>query len=515
MTTKQQCNRSLMRYNPKHTVLVAAGVLYLMGCVGPRYHTRIDEYISFDDAYDTLSIDRPPPLWIDHPELDSLIDLAFERNLNILTAWTRVKQARAAGKIAGAGLFPVLSAGASASRSRISGISVGAGGGSDIGGGGAPGQQVPPGGTGEGTTGQASLTDETRKVNQFQTSFTASYEVDLWGRLIRRRLAAKWDAEAARADALAMSISLAARLTDTWLTMVAQRQTLDLLHEQLELSLKFEELTRLRFSQGLSSAIDLTQQKQQVETIRGRLAQTRGRVETLQHQMRIMLGQLPGSDTEITTRSLPEFPALQIQGVPVDLFEHRPDVSAAWLRLQAADARAAAAVLDFLPSLRLSGNIFSTAGEIADLFEQWLWSLSANFSQPLFQGGRLLGSMQQSDAAAQVEYYNYISTALTALQEVRDALVLIRTWETFLESLEEQEDAARKALRLSRERYAQGALPYFQVLTALQSLQRIQQNLIEARRQLLAYHVQLYRAVGGGFSFRGRQPEALEGNNNG
>jgi outer membrane protein TolC len=212
---------------------------------------------------------------------------------------------------------------------------------------------------------------------------------------------------------------------------------------------------------------------------------------------------------------LPSSPSLQITGVPADLFEHRPDVRAARLRLEAADARAAAAVLDFLPSLRLSGNLFSTASEIANLFEQWLWNLSASLSQPVFQGGRLLGSMQQADAAARVEYYNYINTSLTALREVRDALVLIRTQETFLESLAEQEDAAQKALRLSRERYAQGALPYLQVLTSLQSLQRIQQNLIEARRQLLAYHVQLYRAVGGGFSFRGRQPEGVEGNSNG
>ncbi len=498
-----------------YSVCVAAFLLSLQGCVGPRYSTRVDEYISFEDAYDTLSIEQPPSFWLQHPELDSLIDLAFERNPNILTAWTRVKQARAAGKIAGAGLFPALSAGASASRSKVSTISAGGAGSSDLGGDSPPGQQVPPTGPGGGPQGGANVVEETREVNQFQSSLTASWEVDLWGRLVRRRLAAKWDAEAAEADALAISISLAARLTETWLTLVAQRQTIDLLEDQLDLSLKFEELTRLRFSQGLTSAIDLTQQKQQVETTRGRLTQTRGREETLQHQMQTMLGQLPGGDMHFDTRTLPGLLEIQVSGVPADLFEHRPDVRAAWLRLKAADARAAAAVLDFLPSLRLSGNLFSTAQDIADLFEEWLWSISANLSQPVFQGGRILGSMRQADAAARVEYFNYLNTALTALREVRDALVLIRTQETYIESLEEQEDAAQKALRLSRERYAQGALPYLQVLTALQSLQRIQQNHIEARRQLLAYHVQLYRAAGGGFAFRGKQPKMLEGNSNG
>jgi outer membrane protein TolC len=230
------------------------------------------------------------------------------------------------------------------------------------------------------------------------------------------------------------------------------------------------------------------------------LTRARARVESIEYQLAVLLGMTPGREMPVLERQLPEPPALPVTGVPADLFSHRPDVRAAWLRLKAADARAAAAVLDVLPSMQLSGNLFSTAREIGKLFEEWLWSLSGNLSQSIFQGGRILAGMRQADATAEAQYYTYINTALTALREVRDALVMIRAQERYLESLREQAEDAQTVLDLSRERYAQGALPYLQVLTAIQSLQQTQQNLVEAQRQLLSNHIQLYRALGGRFA---------------
>ncbi len=475
----------------KRLVITILVVFFLQACVGPRYHAKVGEFVDFSQAYDTLSLHQAPSFWLQHAELDSLVILAFDRNPDILTAWARVRQARASAGLATSALFPSISATGSASRAKTTITSQGIG---------TNQQQQQPANPQLPTSGGAgSASEQTVHANQFQGSIAASYEVDLWGKLFRKRHAAVLEAQAAEADARAMSITLAARVIDTWLMLVAQRQTVDLLENQLETSRRFEELTRLRFSQGLSSAVDLAQQKQQVETVTGRLVLARARVKTLQHQIAVMLGHVPTYQAGFSTRVLPEPPELDISGVPRDLFSHRPDVRSAWHRLRAADARAAAAVLEFLPSLRLSANLFSNAREIAELFEDWLWTISANLSQPVFQGGRLFSAKKQANATAEAQYYSYINTALTALREVRDGLVGIRSQEAYLRSLQDQVVAAENVLNLSRERYAQGALPYLQVLTALQSLHQAQQNLIESHRQLLSNHVQLYRALGGSF----------------
>ncbi len=477
-------------------------------CVGPRYHTRIEEFISFEEAYDSLRIETPPAFWIEHEELSDLIALAYERNPDILSAAARVKQARAAALTAQAPLFPNLQASATASRSKTQSIAqTTAPPGQQPGG--QPGPQQPGQLPGDGA--QANFETEADYRNQFQASLAASYEVDLWTRLWRRRQAAFWDATAAAADSRAMSITLVSQLVDAWLTLIAQRQTLDLLESQLDIALRFVELIEFRFGQGLTSAADVAQQNQQAEQIRGRLAQVRGRIQALEHQIALIVGHRPGRNLHFVSRSLPEPPELVVAGLPADLFEHRPDVNAAWLRLKAADARAAAAALDFLPSIQLSANLFSTAGEIANLFDQWFWTLSGNVSQPVITGGRLIAGVKQANATAEIRYYTYINTALTALREVRDALVLIRTQEEYVASLHKQTEIAEKVLTISRERYAQGASPYLQVLTAFQSFRQAQLSLVDANRQLLSYHVQLYRAVGGQFMARTENRERSDG----
>ncbi|MBD3422178.1 MAG: efflux transporter outer membrane subunit [Chitinivibrionales bacterium] len=483
---------------------VIVSMLCTFACVGPRYHTRIDEYISYEAAYDSVRIGRPPPLWIEHPEIDSLISRTFARNPDILTAWARVEQARAAAGLTTANLLPSVNASATASRTKTTGV------GSSLDPTGGQ-QQAPLGGGAP----QPQLSEQTTHVNQFQGSLAASYEVDLWGKLWRRRFAAVQEADAARFDAHAMSISITARVTDTWLMIVAQRQTVDLLENQLDVSKRFAELIELRFTHGMAPASDMVQQNQQVESIRGRLELAKGRMRTLEHQLAILLGRIPNHDVAVKERSLPQPPELPIDGVPVDLLELRPDIQSAWLRLKAADARAAGALFEMLPSLRLSANLFSNADEIAELFEEWLWSISASASQPLFTGGRLIAGYRQVKASAEAQYYAYLKSTLAALKEVRDALVLIRRQESYMQSLSEQVSAAQKALRLSRERYAQGALPYLQVLTSLQSLQQIQQNRIEAQRQLLSYHVQLYRAMGGGSGASATSPTARKDDTHG
>jgi outer membrane protein TolC len=177
-------------------------------------------------------------------------------------------------------------------------------------------------------------------------------------------------------------------------------------------------------------------------------------------------------------------------------------VQAAFLRIQAGDRRIAAAVADLFPKIRLSARLFFSNEEAARLFDETLWSIAALGTQQLFDGAQRFAEIDRTEAVADEQLQNYGQTLLVALREVQDALVSEAQQERFVASLNKQHEIARQALELARERYRLGSVDYLRVLTALQSLQRIEQDLVEGRRRQFSNRVQLCRALGGGWNER-------------
>ncbi len=106
------------------------------------------------------------------------------------------------------------------------------------------------------------------------------------------------------------------------------------------------------------------------------------------------------------------------------LLERRPDVRTAWLQIQAADQRVAAAVADRFPRLSLTGRATTANEQIEDLFDNWLASLAANLLAPLVDGGQRRAEVDRTRAVAAEALHDYGQTILEALAEVEDALVL-------------------------------------------------------------------------------------------
>jgi outer membrane protein TolC len=170
------------------------------------------------------------------------------------------------------------------------------------------------------------------------------------------------------------------------------------------------------------------------------------------------------------------------------------------LRLAAADYRVAAAVAARLPALRIgaeTGYESRDFGEIENIFDNWIWSLFANITWPVFDGGRRKAEVDRNKAVVKEALGAYGQVMLRALQEVEDALIQERKQAEFLIELERQVGLARDTLRAARMRYANGLSDYLPVLAALESLQTVERSQIVAERQLLSFRVQLYRALGG------------------
>jgi NodT family efflux transporter outer membrane factor (OMF) lipoprotein len=402
--------------------------------------------------------------------LDSLISRALAGNFSLQTAWDRVDSAYAVARKAGAALVPQVDAdiGIGTQKSRIN-----------------------------------SRTDSSQSYN---LGLAASYEVDLWGRIGSITTAAELDAQASTEELQTAALTLSAQVAATWFQLLEQRGQVEILGQQIRTNEKTLEIISLQFRTGQVGIADVLQQRQVVETQRGELALTTSRAQVRQNQLAILLGISPTNFTQATTENLDELPPLPSTGLQSDLIENRPDVRAAWLKLQAADKRVAAAVADRFPRLSLTGRASTTSEEIENLFDDWLASLAANLLAPIIDGGRRRAEVERTESIASEALHQYGQTVLDALLEVEDALTREKRQLEYLISVDRQLELAGQATERIRDRYLNGAEDYQRVLTSLISEQRLQRTRLTAKRELFENRVNLCRALAGGWEMT-RQPE--------
>jgi multidrug efflux system outer membrane protein len=404
------------------------------------------------------------------PALDALVAQALADNLDIAQAWARLEQATALARQAAAGQWPeiAIETGYSKSQSNFSG-----------------GERL----------GTFSVTTE-----RIPLTLGAAYEVDVWKRIASLKRGAVLDMEATREDVASVAMTLTAQVAEAWFSLVEQGAQAKLLEQQQTTGRTFLELTRLRFSQGLASALDVYQQRQQLAATRAEVPLVEAGREVFRHQLAVLVGDPPRAFEPPERDALPPLPPLPPTGLPSELLTRRPDVRSAHLRLAAADHRVAAAVADRLPALRIGGETGYESrdyAEIQNLFDNWIWSVFANITWPVFDGGRRKAEVDRNKAIVKEALGAYGQVMLRALQEVEDALIQERKQAEFLVELARQVELARDTLREARMRYANGLSDYLPVLAALESLQRVERSRILAERQLLSFRVQLYRALGG------------------
>jgi len=422
------------------------------------------------------------------PELNRLVEQVLSDNLNLKQAYARLDQAKAYADQAGASKQPWITMDAGAGRSRTN---------------------VP-------TPRSAETTPSYN--NQYFSSVGASYEIDLWGRLASLREAAESDVRASRSDVESMSMSLAAEVAETWFSIIEQRASLSLVREQLKVSETYLKLIQLRFGQGLVSALDVYQQRQQAAGTKAQIPLIESRISVLLHKMAVLTGQpvVSGEWSAIsgqwsvaarqlrrTKADLPDLPPLPRAGLPSELLTSRPDVQAARFRIAAADHRVGSAIADRFPSLRLSASTGFRASEFARLLENLIWDIAGSLSASLWEGGRKSAEVRRTRAVLKERVADYAQTALEAFQESEDALIREEYQRAYLEKLNIQTKFARKSLEESRARYLNGLDDYLRVLTSLTSVQMLEQKLISAKKQLLSYRIQLYRSLGGAWAVGG------------
>lgn len=326
----------------------------------------------------------------------------------------------------------------------------------------------------------------------------AAYQVDLWGQIGSRVEAEQFRADATAEDYQAVALSLAAEVTRTWFALVEAHAQLELLQDQIRTNRRGLKAQEERFQRGFVLSPDVLRQNQLVESTLEQEVVVRARIEVLEHQLAVLQGKLPQTAHYETGATLPGIPTLPAAGLPAELVMRRPDVRRDYMALRAADRDLAAAISDQYPRLSLTGSVVNAATSPETVFRDWFVSIGSQVVSPLLDGGQRRAEVDRTNAVLGQRFDQYGQSMLVAFQEVEDSLARERFQIQRIQKLIAQRDLAQVASERLFQQYLIGDADYLDVLSAIQSQQRLQRETLSARLDLILIRVGLYLALAGG-----------------
>ena len=341
-----------------------------------------------------------------------------------------------------------------------------------------------------------------RDVTYTQAGFSLGWELDVWGRV--RRLS-----EAARAQYLATEearhgivTTLIADVSETYLALRALDLELEIAQRTRDAATDGLRLTEARRASGVASGLDVRQAEQLLFTAAGQIASIEREIALTENALRLLLGQLPGDVPRGRSLEVFEAPPAVPAGLPSALLERRPDIRQAEQELVAANAMIGVAKTEYFPRISLTGFLGVQSRALSDLLSgpAMLASAGAGAAMPIFNAGRTRGNVRLAEAIHREAIVNYQRVVYTSFRDVSDGLAAhTRTGEQRRQQEQLVQTLAESA-RLATERYRGGLDSYLPVLDAQRNLFDGELVLARLRQQELASIVQLYRALGGGWS---------------
>jgi NodT family efflux transporter outer membrane factor (OMF) lipoprotein len=407
-------------------------------------------------------------------ELTEIVEEAREANLDIAAAVARIVQADANSRVAGAALLPTIDLNGNASRVRSS-------------------QSTTAGGT------SGSLGGSERDV--LSASLTASYEIDFWGKNRAAVRALEETATASRFDREVVTLSTVATAANSYFQVLAAQDRLRVARNNLTAAERVLGLIQQRASAGTASALEVSQQESLVASQRASIPPLEQTVAQFRNALAVLMARSP-ERVKIRGGSLNSIAVPRVTpGLPSELLTQRPDIREAEANLAAANANVYNARAQLLPSITLTGEGGYQSAVLKTLLrpESAFYTAAAGLTQPIFEGGRLLGNIDLQKGRQDELLQIYRKAVISAFSDVETALSAVRT-STRQEQLQrEVVTASQRAFDISEQRLREGTIDLVTVLQTQQTLFTAQDALVQARLARMQAIVSLYQALGGGW----------------
>jgi NodT family efflux transporter outer membrane factor (OMF) lipoprotein len=339
--------------------------------------------------------------------------------------------------------------------------------------------------------------------NIWQYGLNASWEVDLWGQVRRSLEAAQAGVALSEAERNGVALAIATETAADYLRLRGVQATLAVTRQNLNIARQSQELTRTRFENGVTTNLDTANAAAQVATIEARLPLLEAEESQLINALSYLLGQEPHALSQELgqPRDLPNPPRAVPVGLPSELARRRPDIQKAEAALHRATAAVGMAQADFYPRISLGANMGFQAlnGSDLGLWSARQWSVGPSLYLPIFQGGRLTGTLELRERQQQEAALNYRRTVLAAWHEVDDALVSYSAEQRHHAALEQAVNQNRIALETARARYKEGAIDFINVLNVQRELIQTQSALVDSATRVSTDLVKVYKTLAGGW----------------
>lgn len=398
--------------------------------------------------------------------LSSLLQQVSISNQNVANYAAQYREAQALAAQSRAALFPSLGYDVSGTRS----------------------------GTRSATTGARSTT------NSNSAQLSASWELDLWGKLRRTREENSASAEASAAELANVTLSAQSELAQDYFQLRIMDEKIALYQQSVTAYERYLKVIENKYQSGSESRATLAQAQMQLESTRASALDYQWQRAQLEHAIALLVGKTPAEFSLPVAKLDATLPPLP-QTLPSQLLQRRPDIAYAERNVAAANAAVGVAIAGYYPDLTLSASGGTSASALHNLFSlpYRVWSLGPDLSGTLLDFGATSAKVDQARAAYDASVASYRLSVLTAMQEVEDNLVELNTLTAELGAQQRATDAARESARVTRNQYEAGMIDYLDVATTETSSLSAQQSLLTLQSTQWVTSVALIAALGGGW----------------
>lgn len=452
----------------KYSIFSILAAAALSGCQLGKHYTR--PKLELPETLDSLSVDSSSigdypweQLYTD-TTLQGLIRKTLTYNKDMLIAAARIKELAAMKRIDFANLFPQIGAKVYAEKE-----------GENYGG------------------------DNYKQSSEFDLKGTATWELDLWGKL-------RWAKDKSIADFVgslenqsALKMSLIAQVAQSYFELVALDNELSIVKKTVDARQESLHLVRLRYEGGLIPEIPFRQAQVELARTATLVPDLERKITLKENEIAFLTGEYPH---RIKRSVLPEeviLPGSLPVGLPSSLLERRPDVRKAEQDLIAANAAVGVAFTSLFPTISLTASFGGESAELHDLLKSPTHLLSASLLQPIFAMGKNRAMLKAKKAAYEQAVYAYEKTVLNAFKDAYNAISEFSKTKEIYETRLRLEQSSKIALDLAQLQYLNGYIGYIDLLDAQRGYLDAQIALNNAIRDKQLTVVNLYKALGGGW----------------
>ena len=414
-------------------------------------------------------------LWWDRFEdrqLDSLINIACERNYSVIAAMENMRKAKAVWRQQQSNLYPSFDVNAGWQRNKSSG--------------------------------NIAATDYNESWSgYFDANLTMSWEIDLFGKIIKRSQAQKRLYIASEEEYRALLTTICANVASTYFSLRMSLAEIKVLKENAASQMEIIRLVEARYNSGLASKLDVSQARSVYYSTLASIPPIEANILKYRNTLATLIATYPQEMNNFICE--PQLPDIYIEpvnvGVPAAIMRRRPDIRANEKEVEAYASLLGASKRDWLPSIYLNGSIGFEAENLKKFprSQSLTWQIAPAISWNIFNGGEDCYATRQAKAQLEQSIAEFNNTVLTAIQEVENSMALYKNSVAQIVALRETVNQNKETLELSLELYRQGLTEFQNVLDAQRTLLNYEENLVQAQGNSLLTLIQLYKALGGGW----------------